>query len=138
MEGIKKGIEAGAKLIKDAAVNAAKKAYEAVKNFLGIKSPSKLMRDEIGQYIPAGIAEGIEDNIGSVTDAMDDLSMATNDAIMSNVNIGATAAAGKGVTSTGGVVINVYGAQGQDERVLAQRVADLIQRQVDSRRAVFG
>lgn len=138
MEGIKKGIENGAKLILDAAMNAAKKAYEAVKGFFGIKSPSKLMRDEIGQYIPAGIAEGIEDNLGLVTDAMDDLSMTTNDAIMSGVNIGASSVAGRNSVGFGGVTINVYGAQGQDERVLAQRVADIIQRQVDSRRAVFG
>lgn len=33
-----------------------------LKKFFGIKSPSRLMRDEVGQYIGEGIAVGIEDS----------------------------------------------------------------------------
>lgn len=33
-----------------------------IKNFFGIASPSKVMRDEVGKYLPAGIAIGIEDS----------------------------------------------------------------------------
>ena len=33
---------------------------ETVKKKLGIESPSTVMRDEVGQYIPAGIGEGID------------------------------------------------------------------------------
>lgn len=33
---------------------------ETVKKGLGIESPSTVMRDEVGQYIPAGIGEGID------------------------------------------------------------------------------
>src|SRR5690606_5760944 len=36
------------------------------KNFLGIGSPSKVFRDEIGRWIPEGVAEGIEDNTSTV------------------------------------------------------------------------
>lgn len=36
---------------------------------LGIGSPSKLMADEIGHWIPPGIAVGVEDNLGDVTAA---------------------------------------------------------------------
>ncbi|MFD7516093.1 phage tail tape measure protein [Streptomyces niveus] len=36
---------------------------------LGISSPSKLMADEIGHWIPAGIGMGVEANLGAVTDA---------------------------------------------------------------------
>ena len=135
IEGIAKGVTSAAKLIKDAALEAAKQAFQAVKDFFGIKSPSKLMRDEIGAFIPAGIAEGIEDNIGMVTDAMDDVSAAATGTISANVRGNAAYSAGS--ISPMGVTINVYGAEGQDERVIAERVADIINTQVNMRRAVF-
>uniref|UniRef100_UPI0032989CFD hypothetical protein n=1 Tax=Salmonella enterica TaxID=28901 RepID=UPI0032989CFD len=37
--------------------------------FLGIASPSKLMRDEVGRWIPAGIGEGIIANAAAAADA---------------------------------------------------------------------
>ena len=33
-----------------------------LKDFFGIASPSKVMRDEVGKFLPAGIAIGIEDS----------------------------------------------------------------------------
>lgn len=36
------------------------------KHLLGIGSPSRVMRDEVGQWIPAGIAEGITGNMPAV------------------------------------------------------------------------
>ena len=62
IEGIASGITGAAGRIAEAAKNAAKRAYEVAKEFLGINSPSKLMRDEVGKFIPAGIAEGINRN----------------------------------------------------------------------------
>ncbi len=44
-----------------------------VKDILGIHSPSTVMRDEVGQYIPAGVAAGIEGNMGVVKTAMQDM-----------------------------------------------------------------
>jgi phage-related protein len=41
-----------------------------VKSVLGIKSPSRLMRDEVGKMIPAGVAEGITAGEGAVEQAM--------------------------------------------------------------------
>jgi hypothetical protein len=43
---------------------------DAASSFLHIGSPSKLMADQIGHWIPAGIAQGAEDNAGVVDDAM--------------------------------------------------------------------
>ena len=43
---------------------------DVIKNFFKIGSPSKLMAEEIGQWIPAGIAEGIENGMGTLNDAM--------------------------------------------------------------------
>lgn len=132
VEGIAKGISDFGDKIITAALNAAKGAFDGVKKFFGIASPSKLMRDEIGAYIPAGIALGIEDNLGLVTDAMDDLSAAATGTISANVRANAPTAG-----AYGAVTVNVYGAPGQDERIIAQRVADIINAQVNSRRAVY-
>lgn len=75
--GIKNGIIGAVSVVVDAAKSAARSIFNAVKSFFQIGSPSKLMNKEIGRWIPAGIAIGIEDNISDVTDAMDDLSTQT-------------------------------------------------------------
>ena len=132
VDGIAKGISDFGNTIITAALNAAKGAFDGVKKFFGIASPSKLMRNEIGANIDAGIALGIEDNLGLVTDAMNDLSTAASGTISANVR---AIPAGSG--AYGAITVNVYGAPGQDERVIAERVADIINAQVSSRRAVF-
>lgn len=43
---------------------------QGFKNFFGIKSPSRLMRDQIGKNLALGIGEGFEDNIIDVKKAM--------------------------------------------------------------------
>lgn len=138
IEGIKNGITAAAGMIADAARQAAKQALDAAKNFLGIKSPSTLMRDEVGKYIPAGLAEGILDNAGLVTDAMDDLSAKATGTISANVT-GAMrySPAASGGTVGAPVTINVYQRDGEDGEALARRVADLVNSDVARRKAVF-
>lgn len=42
-----------------------------IQSALKIHSPSRVMRDEVGVYIPAGIAVGMLNNISAVTDAAD-------------------------------------------------------------------
>lgn len=59
VRGIASGISGAAGEIKGAAMSAAQDAMNSVKDFFGIDSPSKLMRDEIGVHIPAGMAVGI-------------------------------------------------------------------------------
>lgn len=44
-----------------------------LKDLFGIASPSKVMRDEVGRYLPMGIAKGIEENAFMVDNAMADL-----------------------------------------------------------------
>lgn len=46
------------------------------KDFLGIHSPSKVFRDQIGKWIPEGMAEGILGNIDSVRNAVGTVSNA--------------------------------------------------------------
>lgn len=60
LRGIANGIKNGVGIIVDAAKNAARSAFEAAKNFLGIGSPSRLFAEGVGKWIPAGIAVGIK------------------------------------------------------------------------------
>lgn len=73
ISGIVSGVTGGAGRIAEAAKNAAKNAFEAAKNFLGIKSPSRLFRDQVGKMISAGMALGIEDGEGAVLSAIEGL-----------------------------------------------------------------
>ena len=63
IDGIVSGIISAAGSLVDAAVSAAEDAVEAVKDWLGIASPSKLMRDEVGKYMALGMGIGFEKNV---------------------------------------------------------------------------
>lgn len=60
VKGMAKGISGAASVIKDAALGAARRAFDAVKHFFGINSPSKLMENEVGAHLPTGMALGID------------------------------------------------------------------------------
>ena len=70
--GIANGITDAAGKIADAARGAASRAYEAAKNFLGMASPSKLMRTQVGMNFSKGMALGIRDGIPDVVGAARD------------------------------------------------------------------
>ena len=61
------GLVNGIKNAIGAAVNAAKSAasnvVNAAKSALGIHSPSRVFRDEVGKMIPAGLGKGVESNM---------------------------------------------------------------------------
>lgn len=61
IKGIVNGISSGIGWIKDAAKEAAQSALNAAKNLLGIESPSKVFRDQVGKMITAGLSIGIDD-----------------------------------------------------------------------------
>lgn len=73
VKGIAAGIFGVPGIIANALLKVAKSGYEKVKSFLGIQSPSKLFRKEIGENIGKGLALGIEDTIPNVMSAMDEL-----------------------------------------------------------------
>lgn len=107
MDGIKKGIVNGASKIISAAKDAAYQAFQAAKAALGIKSPSRLFRAEIGYRISQGAALGITDGIPLMTRAMDDLTHATNTAFNSRLRMGA-GSSGSGQGYGRQIVINQY------------------------------
>ena len=80
ISGIVNGIKGAGGQIASTLMGFAKSAFDSVKSFFGIASPSKLMRDSIGKFIPEGMAVGITANADSVYKAIDDLSEGTMDA----------------------------------------------------------
>lgn len=74
--GIKNGIVNAAHMVYDAIRDVAQKAFDAVTDFFDIGSPSKLMANEVGKWIPAGIAVGIEGNTDPLMQAMNEINEA--------------------------------------------------------------
>ena len=62
INGIIRGIDAGATALWESLKNLAANALQSAKDFLGIGSPSKLFADQVGKWIPAGIEVGITEN----------------------------------------------------------------------------
>lgn len=69
MSGVSLGIRAASSGVYAAARRAAMGALDAMKDELGIHSPSQVMRDAVGMQIGAGLAQGMERNIPAVLDA---------------------------------------------------------------------
>lgn len=67
--GIASGINSNSSVVSEAARRAVKKAKDAAKAEADINSPSKVFADEVGHWLPAGIAVGIDKNTKSATDA---------------------------------------------------------------------
>lgn len=74
MAGLNAGLNAGRGRVLATARGIANQVANTMKSALQIHSPSRLMRDDIGKMIPAGIAVGIEENAESVYKALDRLS----------------------------------------------------------------
>lgn len=61
--GLVNGIKNAIGSAVNAAKNAASNVVDAAKSALGIHSPSRVFRDEVGKMIPAGLGKGVEANM---------------------------------------------------------------------------
>ncbi len=77
--GIAQGIRNGSSLISAAAKSAALSALATAKQALGIHSPSRLFRDEVGRQISRGLALGILDGAGEARGAADQMTRQLSD-----------------------------------------------------------
>lgn len=77
IRGIVSGLASAGSAVKNFLISIAKGALDAVKSFFGIKSPSKVMAEQVGKWIPLGIVQGIEDNTKPLTKEMQNLSELT-------------------------------------------------------------
>jgi phage-related protein len=92
IQGIGTGIKNAATGLWNGIKNVGNNIVNGFKNFFGIHSPSKLMASEIGEYLPAGINEGMkdampallssaEDQMGNLVDTVKDGAAEANGAI---------------------------------------------------------
>ena len=70
IRGIGDGLVQAASYLWEQAKDVARKALEQIKKELGIGSPSRVFADEVGRWIPPGIAVGIDDNLAPLDNAI--------------------------------------------------------------------
>lgn len=106
----------------------------SIKNFFGIKSPSKVFAG-IGEMLDRGLAKGVGDYADLAVDAAEDMANDVFDATDRNFDFTAT---GNAAGAAGrGIVINVYGAEGQDVEELAEVISQKIAFGYAQEQAVF-
>ena len=72
--GMAVGIDEGSGDVEKSARNLAKVSVDATKNELGIHSPSKVFKDEIGKHIVGGVIKGIEAEVPKLKKTMKKMS----------------------------------------------------------------
>lgn len=129
--GIASGISAAGSALWDAAKGILGSFEQNVKDFFGIKSPSRLMRDQVGKYIPQGIAVGMEDEEDTLLKASTSMSATVMAGLKGikqpNIARVASAAYGSGsvtntTTKTNTITQNVYVNESLSERELQKRL----------------
>lgn len=100
------------------------------------------MRDQVGKFIPEGMAVGIEANTKPLQDAMHGLSDLTTDTIQADLaRVNTTASVP--VSNTGNVygnstfTFNIYASENMDVDELAETVMQKIQFAVSQREVCF-
>lgn len=107
VEGLWNGINDKFKWLTDKIKGFANSVTDKLKEFFGIHSPSRVMRDEIGKWLPEGIAVGINKNAKSVLSSMKDLAVNTVGAARDNLSNASTTLGTTG-SVRGGTVNNFY------------------------------
>lgn len=142
INGIYNGIVSGVGTIIAAAQQAARSALNAAKRALGIASPSRVMRDQVGKFIPEGMAIGIEANTKPLTDAMHDLSDLTTGTIQADLaKRPSTMSAAIGTTGNvygdSSFAFHIYASDNMDVDELAETIMQKIQFAVSQREVCF-
>lgn len=125
VRGLWNGIKGMGSWIKNKLISWAKAMIPGpIADALGINSPSRVMAQEIGQWIPAGVVDGIEAGQGAVDRSMRNLvntptpGQATAATVAAQTSAATSAAGGSG----GRIVIDVTGADGEWKRVIRRMV----------------
>lgn len=150
IRGLIDGIGSMASAVVDKVKSIGNSIKNGFKNVLGIASPSKIMRDEIGRWIPEGIAVGIDKNKKSVLNSMKGLvdnitDQAQIDFRLRGAQIPLTPALTSGIASMKGItqttVVQNRTISTQMFNSLMKSIRDLASRpvsvQIDGREFVF-
>ncbi|KYD26540.1 phage tail tape measure protein [Geobacillus stearothermophilus] len=117
-------LQAQAKAIADA-------VSKTIKSALKIKSPSRVMMDEVGKWIPLGLAEGIERNINAVTSAVNRMAQATIPSV-NGLTLNSAARPIVNNTTNTPITINLtYNGTGSQQD--AYDIVDIIERELGQR-----
>ncbi|MGN1410916.1 MAG: phage tail tape measure protein [Oscillospiraceae bacterium] len=85
--GIANGLWEGLSSIGETISSVADNILQSFKNFFGISSPSKLLRDEVGKFMPQGIAVGFENKTpNAIDDINKSLKNGINDIEVDDIN----------------------------------------------------
>lgn len=116
VEGLWNGVSNKIGWVTEKMASFGKKVIKSLKNFFGIKSPSRLMRDEIGRFLAEGVAVGFMEN-----DPMTEIEASLNNGVRS-MNVPSVGMSGR-FNGFGGnevsIIQNIYSQ--------AQTAADLMQ-----------
>ncbi|MCI1894765.1 MAG: tape measure protein [Lactobacillus sp.] len=85
IKGLASGIGSMAGAVWDKVKDIGNGISKGMKKLLGIHSPSKVMRDQVGKFIPLGLAEGMQSQLSAVSAA----SLAMSQAATPNISTGA-------------------------------------------------
>lgn len=121
VNGIWEGIKSGWDWLTDSVRDLAGSLFDAAKDVLGISSPSKKFM-WIGEMSDRGFAEGLEKYKGLVDKAMEEVTAVPEITATNTIN-----PASSQTVSENHVIINVYGAAGQD----INELAEIISRKID-------
>lgn len=122
VRGIWNGISGAAGWLADKVSSFASGILDGMKNALGIHSPSRLFRDQVGKYIAQGIGEGFTDEMGSVVGQMQD-AMPDPSAFVSDQQVAYGGSIASGYVANSSVVDAVIEALGRVHIVLDDEVA---------------
>ena len=137
IDGIIAGIRNAMGALGGAIRDVADSAISAAKNALGIHSPSALFRDEIGRQIPAGMALGIEKNMGLVDGALSDMNGTAFGTVQNALRGWSFGGAVMPQTNSYTIQMTVNAADGQSVREVADAVMERLQWAIDRKEAAF-
>lgn len=137
--GIDEGIKKNKGSLNSTVRSLADEMIKTLEKKFKINSPSKVMADRIGKYIPAGIAEGITGNLKVVADAMGLTSQTVLDSFDGQPVYSGYAGTHQpyGMQNTS-IYMTVNGAPGQDVNELARIISDRINHETYQKNAAWG
>ena len=94
IQGIIRGVRSAASALVNALKSLGTQALNAAKSALGIGSPSKVFAQQVGRWIPAGVAMGVDEHMGPLDRAMQGMADGSLAAAQGAAAVPAAASAG--------------------------------------------
>lgn len=125
VRGLWRGIKSMGGWLRETLIGWAKSIIPGpVAKALGINSPSRVMADQVGRWIPAGIVDGIESGQGAVDRTMRNLVTTPTPGQATAAAVAAQTSAATGASGPGGgrIVLDVTGADADWKRLIRRMV----------------